>query len=49
MGGTPTSLSNSLEFSGVDSGNVAAENARIGAIEARELVDCKLRSINNKR
>ena len=41
--------SKKLEISGLDSGNVAAENARIGAIEAREFVDCKLRSINNKR
>ena len=37
------------EIPGVDSGDVATENARIGAIEAREFVDCKLRSINNKR
>ena len=38
-----------LEIPGVDSVDVAAENARIGAIEAREFVDSKLRSINNKR
>ena len=28
-----------MENSGVDSGNVAAENARVGAIKAREFVD----------